>query len=261
MIVTEADLRDQLRRPTVGALVHVPAGARLSPSAADFVKQWSLQLADPKAMDVPHQDEPEATDNDHDSWDKKSVFPVQLKGDLPTCEVCGTPVKHKPSQLTQLNAKHFASKTHPRIILRGRLDSLHALVMLTQRMAKEENQKALVRDLGTVAAYCRELTSAEYNERQVHELSLQTWDIEKIHKATHDPKGVLGLDHLTIDENEPMLQHMLNMARTMSREIEITAMQAFPEPDHPYGVSICHAFNRLSSTFYFLQLRLKAGIE
>lgn len=260
MIVTEADLRDQLRRPSVGALVHVPAGARLSPSAADFVKQWSLQLVDPKAMQEPQTAQSENS-HDHESWDKKSVFPVQLKGDLPTCEVCGSPVKHKPSQLTQLNAKHFAPKTHPRIILRGRLDSLHALVMLTQRMAKEENESALVRDLGTVAAYCRELTSAEYNEREVHELSLQTWDIEQIHKATHDPKGILGIDHLTIDENEPVLQHMLNMARTMSREIEITAMEAFPDPNHTYGASICHAFNRLSSTFYFLQLRMKSGKE
>lgn len=265
MIVTEADLRDQLRRPTVGALVHVPSGARLSPSAADFVKQWSLQLVDPKAMDIPPEsDEVGGGGNetdDHSKWDKKSVFPVQLKGDLPTCEVCGSPVKHKPSQLTQLNAKHFAPKTHPRIVLRGRLDSLHALVMLTQRMAKEANEKALVRDLGTVAAYCRELTSAEYNERPVSELSLQNWDVEKIHKATHDPKGMLGIDHLTIDENEPQLMHWLNMARTMSREIEITAMEAFPEPDHPYGASICHAFNRLSSTFYFLQLCMKAGLS
>lgn len=259
MIVTEADLRDQLRRPSVGALVHVPAGARLSPSAADFVKQWSLQLVDPGAMPEPQTAQTKA--GDHESWDKKSVFPVQLTGELPTCEVCGSPVKHKPSQLTQLNAKHFAPKTHPRIVLRGRLDSLHALVMLTQRMAKAENESALVRDLGTVAAYCRELTSAEYNERPVHELSLQTWDIEQIHKATHDPKGILGIDHLTIDENEPVLQHMLNMARTMSREIEITAMTAFPDPDNGYGASICHAFNRLSSTFYFLQLRMKSGKE
>ena len=171
------------------------------------------------------------------------------------------PVTKKPSQLTQLNAEHFAPKTHPRIILRGRVDSLHALTMLIQRVAKQEGELELARDLGTVAAYCRELTSAEYNERPVAQLNLKTWDAERIHKATHDPKGILGIDHLTIDENEPELQHWLNMARTMSREIEITAMQAFPNPHHPYGASICHAFNRLSSTYYFLQLRMKAGVR
>ena len=47
MIVTEADLRDQLRRPVMGAQVTVPTGARLSPSAADFVKQWALVMVDP----------------------------------------------------------------------------------------------------------------------------------------------------------------------------------------------------------------------
>lgn len=52
--------------------------------------------------------------------------------------------------------------------------------------------------------------------------------------------------------------HWLNLARSTSREIEITAMETFPSPHDPYGASICHAFNRLSSVFYFLQLMLKA---
>jgi len=53
-IVTEAELRDQLRRPSLGATVKVPAGARFTPSAQDFVRQWQLQLAYPDApQDAP----------------------------------------------------------------------------------------------------------------------------------------------------------------------------------------------------------------
>ncbi len=275
MIVTEADLRGQLRSPTQGARVNVPAGARLSPSATDFVNQWKLVLVEQDANTPLHTGDDgriavaaksagevhHSTGGDLDAWDKPSVFPVSFEGDLPTCETCGTQITKKPSYMTQLNSEHYAVKTHPRIVLRGRVDSLLALVMLIQRIAKQEGQDALVRDLRTVAAYCRELTSAEYNERPVAQLHLKTWDAERIHEATHHPKSVLGIDHLTIDEDEPELQHWLNMARTMSREIEIVAMEAFPSPHHPYGTSICHAFNRLSSTFYFLQLRMKAGID
>lgn len=276
MIVTEADLRDQLRCPTFGARVVIPAGARLSPSATDFVNQWHLETveqsasSDPSApTDQPASSSSAALASDRNAgaahgeadWDKESQFPVDFEGELPCCETCGTKLKKKPSHLTQLDAHCFAPKTHPRIVLRGRVDSLHALVLLIQRLAKQDGDDVLARDLGTVAAYCRELTSAEYNERQVAQLHLQTWDADRIHKATHDPLGVLGISHLTIDDNESELMHWLNVARTMSREIEVTAMQAFPSAHHPYGASICHAFNRLSSTFYFLQLRMKAGIK
>lgn len=257
MIVTEADLRDQLRRPTAGARVVVPAGARFSPSAADFVKQWSLVLVDAGEPDAEPAASVQAA-GQHPDWDKASVFPVNFEGEQPSCLTCGTPLTKKPSELTQLDAHHFAPKTHPRIKLRGRVDSLHALVLLTQRMAKQDELTELTRDLGTIAAYCRELTSAEYNERPVAELELADWDAEKIHRATHDPQGSLGIAHLTIDENDSEVQHWLNMARTDSREIEICAMEAFGQPAPAWAATICHAFNRLSSTFYFLQLRLKA---
>lgn len=255
MIITEAELRDQLRTPTTGAQVVVPAGARLSPSAADFVKQWGLVTIEQATPMVAQQAAGNA------EWDKASVFPVDFSGEIPTCTSCGMEVTTKASPLTQLNAHHFASKTHPRIKLRGRMDSLHAKVLLIQRMSHEAGKESLVRDLGTVAAYCRELTSAEYHERPVAALQLQTWGIDDIHRATHDPKGVLGIDHLTIDETDVELQHWLNLARTDAREIEIMALEAFPSPHHAYGESICHALNRLSSIFYFLQLRLKAGVE
>ena len=53
MIITEAELRDQLRRPTSGAQVTIPAGARLSPSATDFVNQWSLVVVEGGAVPTP----------------------------------------------------------------------------------------------------------------------------------------------------------------------------------------------------------------
>ena len=246
MIVTEADLRDQLRRPVMGAQVTVPTGARLSPSAADFVKQWARVMVDP---DTAAQARPEATGGEsgehHRDWDKASVFPVNLAGELPSCLVCGTPLKKKPSELTQLDAHHFVLKTHPRIKLRGEVDSLHALVLLIQRMARQEGDAMLAHDLGTIAAYCRELTSAEYNARPVAQLELNDWDAERIHQATHDPLGTLGIDHLTIDEQARTATLAQHGSHQIAR-IEITAMgPSTPAPD--WAATICHAFNRLSA--------------
>lgn len=258
MIVTESELREQVRRPVQGAQVRIAPGARLSPAAADFVAQWGLvvQESAPPAGAPPGAParDPEP-DRRRATWDVPSQFPV-VSGETPLCTACGTPVHEKADGQTQLNASHFAAKTHPRIALRGRVDSLHALVLMAEHESLATGKPQTAAGLSTLAAYCRELISAEYNERPVAEAAVGGLDLEEIHRATHDPRGVLGIDHLTIDGSASMLQQLLNMLRTQAREVEIVAFEAFPSPHHAYGASICHALNRFSSIVYFLQLRL-----
>lgn len=252
MIVTEAALREQLRQPRIGARVAIPAGASLSPSAADFVAQWKLEVVRGAAPEAGVRRRPAAP------WDTPSVFPVVLEGDIPVCTTCGSPVRSKPDSMTQLNASHFAPKTHRRIRLRGRLDSLQALALLVASRAGATGDEELRRHLGVVAAYCRELMSAEYNERVAAPLALADVDEVTIHAATHDPATHLGIDHLTPGEQDPELLHWLNLLRCNVREAEITALEAFSSCHDESGGSVVHGLNRLSSLVYYLELRLMA---
>ncbi|MEZ5086233.1 MAG: hypothetical protein R2722_08280 [Tessaracoccus sp.] len=66
MFITEAELRDQLRRPRFGAEIVIPAEARLTASANDFVTQWRLVRVEPRQRataehlsDVPSEDRAE----------------------------------------------------------------------------------------------------------------------------------------------------------------------------------------------------------
>lgn len=264
-VVTEAELRDQLRRPTLGATIKVPAGARLTPSARDFVKQWQLNRVDPSepepgtAPAVSSPSAPQATPDGGEtadtSWQQKSVFPIN-RPQHPRCDCCGGELTRKGDNMTQLNDEVFVVKTHPRIRLRGKFDSLHALVLMTECQARSTGPDWLAESLAILAAYCRELTSAEYHQRVVAPLSLPGWDEKSIHKATHDPESVLGVPHETLDGSSPVLSHWLNLCRASSRELEIEALTALPSQDSPFAVSLNHALNRLSSAFYFLQLRL-----
>lgn len=249
MVITEAELRAQLRRPEHGDTVTVPQGARMSPSATDFINHWKLVV-------VEHPQTPSS--GQERAWDKPAAFPVSSSSD-PCCSACGGHVTQKPSFLTQLNAHHFVPKTHPRIILRGQIDSLHASILLVQRLAKDDGDAETQSLLGSIAAYCRELISAEYNERPCESLEFPGISETQMHQSTHDPRVALGIGHLTIDDTEPLLQHWLNMARTQARQLEITALQTFPSPHHHYGASICHGLNRLSSAIYYVALRMKAG--
>lgn len=259
MIVTESELREQVRRPVQGAQVQIAAGARLSPAAADFVAQWGLVVEErpSQTRDARGGQAGGSRPAGHRAeWDLPARFPVVRGETPPLCTACGSPVQHKADGLTQLNAAHFSDKTHPRIVLRGRVDSLHAMVLMAEHQALASEKRETAAGLATLAAYCRELISAEYNERPTADAAVGGLDLEEIHRATHDPKGVLGIDHLAIDGSASMLQHLLNVIRTQAREVEIVAFEAFPSPHHPYGASICHALNRFSSIVYFLQLRL-----
>jgi ethanolamine utilization cobalamin adenosyltransferase len=265
VIVTESALREQLRQPRAGARVSVPPGSSLSPAARDFVAQWQLEVV--RDGGVSSADTGSGSRGRRSArtgapdWERPSTFPVVHEGAPPRCVCCGGGVTGKPDGLTQLNDCHFAPKTHARIRLRGRVDGLQALAMLAVARAGAAGVPALQADLGTVAAYCRELMSAEYNERPAAPPAIGEVDEEAIHRATHDPTGTLGVGHVLPRETDPEVLHWLNLLRTQVREAELVALDAFGSPHHGYGASIVHGLNRLSSLVYYLELRLVAGRE
>lgn len=265
-VVTEADLRDRIRRPVHGQRVEVPADARLSPAAQDFVQAWGLELvrvpAAPGAAssvtagarEAPH------TGERRPHWDRPGEFPVVLSGDPPRCEVCDQPVTRKPSHLTQLDAERFAAKTNPRVRLRGKVDTVHALTMLAAARARDRGRNELAAELDTFAAYCREIQSAEYQGREAAPLALAGRDETDAHAATHDPDAALGIGHVVPDESDDEVLHWLNLLRCEAREAELAGLDAYP-PSQADAVahSVTHALNRLSSGAYLLVLLVRAG--
>lgn len=251
MIVTESELREQLRRPELGAVVHVPAGAVLTPAARDFVARWKLELRDVEVAPDP----PVAAD-----WQVPSRFPVVVEGDVPSCVTCGTPVARKPAHVTQLDPRFFAVKTDARIRLRGRLDTLQAWCLLAGSRALALDRPELAGHLDILAAYCRELLSAEYHLRAPGPLELAGLDADTLHAASHDPLGAVGIDHALPAIEHPELLHWCNLLRCQVREVEIAALEAFPPEHHPgtEGGAVAQAVNRLSSAVYYLVLLLAA---
>ena len=279
-IVTEAELREQLGVPRRGAVLAVPAGARLTPAADDLVRAWELELAEAGGVDAAAGPtsgrepplpgtgrEPPAAGTPSratgQAWDRPGRFPVVLEGEVPTCHSCGSAVRDKPSHLTQLDAHRFAPKTDPRIRLRGRLDSLHALTLAVAARARGEGYTDTAGHLDTLAAYCRELLAAEYHARAPGALALAGLDEATIHHASHHPQEAVGLPHLVPDATHPETLHWLNVLRCQVREAEVLVLDAYPpERDHTeVARGLARAVNRLSSGVYVLELRLAAAID
>jgi ethanolamine utilization cobalamin adenosyltransferase len=252
-ILTEAQLRERVRQPQDGMKLLLPRGTIFSPSAADFIKQWHIDVTYEElssATPAPAPDRPE--------WDKDSVFPVNLKGELPHCITCGTPLNKKPEHMTQLNAEVFAPKTNDRIRLRGKLDTLQALCLLVGSAARDQEAAATADLLETLAAYCREMMSAEYNERPVQPLSIGGLDEAQLRKTTHEPQEALGIPHLTPNTQDSPLLLWLNYLRCQARETELTAIACFGGEAMGRDVyGLVQAMNRMSSAIYYLELLLK----
>ncbi len=194
-------------------------------------------------------------------WDTPATFPVQRSGSTPVCVTCGQPIQQKPEHLTQLDATHFAPKNIPRIRFRGKLDSVQGLIQLIAARARAWRLPDLAQHLDTLAAYCREILSAEYNDRPVAPLSLAGLDEAAIREATHHPQRVLGIPHLTPGPEDHEIIHWLNYLRTQVREAELAALDAFAPPPlfEPTRPDLIRALNRLSSAVYYLALLYKAG--
>jgi len=278
-IVTESELREQLGTPRRGAVLRVPAGARLTPAADDLVRAWDLRLeehaaasrtASGPARTPEHDPRPDGTPaarrdgadqaRSGAPWDRPGRFPVVLDGDLPTCVTCGMAVRGKPSHLTQLDAQRFAPKTEPRIRLRGRLDTLHALTLVVQARARADGWDQTAGQLDTIAAYVRELLAAEYQARPPGAIALAGLDEETIHHASHHPEEAVGLPHLVPDDAHPELLHWLNLLRCQVRETEVLVLDAYPPGSSgDVGAGLSHGVNRLSSAVYVLELQVAAA--
>jgi ethanolamine utilization cobalamin adenosyltransferase len=164
--------------------------------------------------------------------------------------------------MTQLDPGLFAPKTSPRLVLRGRVDSLHGLVMLTAAIARRFQLPELAQGLDTLAAFCREIMSAEYHLRPVGPLAMLGKTENELHEISHWPDRFLGIQHLVPGAQDHEMLHWLNVLRTQSREVEIVALATFPPADQDpaeAGASIVRALNRLSSAIYVLELYFQAG--
>ena len=254
--ITESELREMWQNGR-GTLPSFPRETRFSASAQDFLKTLYIEV-----QYRPLQNDTVPVQEKSLSWDKPGTFPVVLTGDLPVCSECGQHLHSKPEHMTQIDAQHFAPKTHPRLIFRGRVDSLHALVMLTASTARRFELPELARHLDTLAAYCREIMSAEYNQRQVAPLVLMGKSEEELHDISHWPDKYLGIPHIVPGPQDHEILHWLNLLRTQCREVEVIALQAFPPYDQTPGSineSLSRALNRLSSAVYVLELFFQTG--
>lgn len=158
----------------------------------------------------------------------------------------------KPEHLTNLDSKELVVKDHPRIILRGKMDSFQAELLRLQVLADKKHKIRLLDQLGELLDYSRSILSAEVLSKELGEIGLFGMDQQELRYVSQHPKEYYGVGHIPPEYGMGEICVELNALRAKSREVELAAIQAFCAGGKVERNDILRALNRLSSAIYIV---------
>lgn len=168
----------------------------------------------------------------------------------------GRRLDHKPEHMTHLYGNVLVPKNHPRIILRGKLDSLEAELVRLQASARERENAGLSDSLAPCLEFCRTLMGCEVSGKPLPEWNIFGFTPAELRERSQNPQKYFGIGHLMPDVSMGIWCAELNRLRTLSREVELAAVTAFVQPDgSAQREDLLQGYNRLSSAFYLLMLQ------
>ena len=163
--------------------------------------------------------------------------------------------------MTQLYGKEMVPKNHPRIIFRGKLDSLQSLVVLNQALlAKRDASENLLHHLTDILDTLREVMRCEVFNEEVSRKTLIGLTYEEIRERSHNPGKYFDVKYMSLAEYTLGIEYaLLNQLRCAVREVEVAAVSAFQVGEECVREDILETLNRISSVVHILMCMLQAG--
>ena len=162
-------------------------------------------------------------------------------------------VEEKPEHMTHLNAQMLVTKTHPRIVFRGKMDTLEGELLLCQL----ENGD-LATPVGEILALARKILQCDVLETPLQWKTLCGLTEAEQRRRSHFPQEYYGQPHFMPAVSDGPVILRLNRARCAAREAELAATAAFSDREgNPTRVDILQALNRMSSMLYLLMIQWK----
>ncbi len=166
----------------------------------------------------------------------------------------GAILTEKPEHMTHLNGEILVPKTHPRILFRGKMDTLEAELILSQQAAPH-----LQKDVGEVLALARQILRCDVLEEPLKWETLCGLTPEEQRKRSHFPQDYYGQPHFMPEAADGAVIARLNRARCAAREAELAAVEAFSDREgNPTRPDLLRALNRMSSMLYILMIQEKS---
>ena len=256
-VITEAILRDKLRASSP-EVFYIPEGKILSPAAREYLQQRKIRIAKPG--ETPPAPEPaEAPPAPRPQGGAESA-PAEWQPKYVDYET-GAFYTEKPEHMTQLFGNRLVLKSHPRILFRGKLDSLQALIVLVQAcIAEQDGSMRLIDDLGDILRSLREMMRCDVLDEPFRNDTIIGLSHAELRERSHDPMKFYRIRQMTLpDYTMGKPYALLNQIRTAVRETEVAASVAFRDGMKCTRGDIIEELNRLSSAVHIMMCMVLAG--
>lgn len=249
-VITEAILRDELRASSP-EIYYVPEGKILSPAAREYLQQRKIKIAKgqgaargPKEAGVVPPLE-------------KAAPEAPKFVDYET----GAFYMEKPEYMTHLHDNVLVRKSHPRIIFRGKLDSLQASVVYAQAVIhKVGGEQKLIGDLSDILGVLREIMRCDVLDEDFTGERIIGLTYAELRERSHNPMKFFRIRQMLLpDYSMGEVYAMLNQIRASVRETEIAAAQGFSSGSRTARNDIIQGLNRVSSAMHIMMCRYLAG--
>ena len=225
MLYHEEAVRANLRNREGKRVFYLGKGDRLTSSARDFLNRERIP-----------------------------ILPAEQAGAERFRLLTGGYLEEKPEHLTHLNGDVLVRKDHPRIIFRGKMDTLEAELLLCQLEAAEAASQ-----LGEILALARQIIRCDVLEEPLKWDRLCGLTEEEQRRHSHFPQEYYNQPHFMPSAEDGGVILQLNRVRCTAREAELAAVEAFQDREgNPTRLDILRSMNRMSSMLYILMIRQKS---
>ena len=255
--ITEYALRMELRnsQPDV---YYIPEGCVLTPAAREYLQQRKIKFA--KTSDAPKEEAPRIVATEVPPVERVIVKETQIKPKYVDYET-GAFYMEKPEHMTQLFGNKLVAKDHPRILFRGKLDSLQALVVLDQVLIGENGREKLVSDLDNILGILREIMRCDVLDEEFTNETIIGLNHAELRERSHNPMKFFNIKQMVLPDRTMGKDYaLLNQLRTAIRETGVAAAQAFRSGSQYTRNDIIEELNRLSSAIHIMMCMYLADL-
>ena len=168
----------------------------------------------------------------------------------------------KPEHMTHLHDNVLVVKNHPRILFRGKLDSLQSLIVLDQAIiAETEGNHKIIKDLSEILGILREMMRCDVFEEELKSDKILGLTHSELRERSHNPMKFYQIEAMTLpDYTMGKTYALLNQLRSSIREAEVAAAEAFLAGTKCTRKDIIEVLNRLSSSLHIMMCMYLSGL-
>lgn len=251
-VITEQLLREELRA-SEPEIFYIPEGKILSPAAREYLQQRKIKISKDKAPAVVATPVP-----------PMPVVAAAVEAPRPKFVdyETGAFYMEKPEHMTHLHGNVLVPKNNPRIVFRGKLDSLQALFVLNQAIIQEGGgSQKLLEDLSGIVHVLREMMRCDVLDEPFYNDRILGLSHAELRERSHDPMKFFQIKQMVLPDYTLGKEYaLLNQLRTAVRETEVSASEAFREGKKCTRSDLIEELNRLSSAMHIMMCMHLAGL-